>query len=137
MLSCESLCDSEGVGCRAAASTARERVATQGRRGGSLLGIDTGKTSVRVGVFRSDFTLLERWSTSSADVSSAQSAIRAHLQLLQAKYEIENAGISIFGPLEGDPGSKDYGALIESSGQHGSVAEEDGGSGGEDVPAAG
>ena len=79
------------------------------------LGIDVGKTNLRVGVFDSDSQLIDRWSVSTTDVPLAQCALEEKLLELRDAYEIRSTGISIFGPLQVDPSKPDYGAVIESS----------------------
>jgi fructokinase len=79
------------------------------------LGVDVGKTAVRVGVFTPDLTLLKRWFVASADVPAALEALRSHLLSLHRRYTIQGVGVSIFGPLQVNPNRADYGAVIESS----------------------
>ncbi len=79
------------------------------------LGIDVGKTNLRVGVFSPDLQLIDRWSVATADVPLAQDALEKKLLELRDFYELQSAGISIFGPLQVDPSRSDYGAVIESS----------------------
>jgi fructokinase len=79
------------------------------------LGIDVGKTNLRVRVFDSDLGLVDRWSNSTIDVIRAQNALEDRLLELKKQFEIQSLGISIFGPLQVDPEKEDYGALVESS----------------------
>ena len=79
------------------------------------LGLDVGKSSLRVGVFDSRFLLRERWSVSTADVDVAQRSLAQQLSELRSKFQVLSTGISIFGPLQVDPLRPDYGAIIESS----------------------
>ena len=80
-----------------------------------LVGIDVGKTNLRVGVFRPDLTLVERWAVASGDMATALASLREHLVRLQGRYRIEAAGVGVFGPLEVDPAQRAYGAVLESS----------------------
>ena len=79
------------------------------------LGIDVGKTNLRVGVFSPDLQLIDRWSVPTADVAQAQVALSEWLFAMPPQYRVRSAGISIFGPLQVDPSKADYGAVIESS----------------------
>ena len=79
------------------------------------LGIDVGKTNLRVGVFSPDLQLIDRWSVPTADVALAQAALSDWLFAMPSRYRVRSTGISIFGPLQVDPSKADYGAVIESS----------------------
>src|SRR5579875_267589 len=79
------------------------------------LGIDVGKTNLRLGVFDATLRLLERWSVPSGNPQTAGEALHANLLELSRRYTVETAGISLFGPLQTDPKATDYGAIPESS----------------------
>ena len=79
------------------------------------LGVDVGKTNLRVGVFDPDLQIIDRWSVSTADVALAQMELRDRLFALPSQYRVISTGISIFGPLQVDPSKAEYGAVIESS----------------------
>ncbi len=79
------------------------------------LGMDVGKTNLRVGVFDRDLRWADRWSVPTADVALAQTALRGWLSALSSKYSVRSTGISIFGPLQVDRSQADYGAVVESS----------------------
>ena len=79
------------------------------------LGIDVGKTNLRVGVFSPELQLIDRWSVPTDDVPLAQIALTDWLFAMPPRYRVLSAGISIFGPLQVDPSKPAYGAVIESS----------------------
>ena len=79
------------------------------------LGLDVGKTNLRIGVFGSDMALIEQRTFLTADVAWAQREMEVQMRDLRTKYRVQSAGISIFGPLQIDPNKPDYGAVIESS----------------------
>ena len=76
------------------------------------LGLDVGKTNLRVGVFDTELKLIDRQCASTSDVGVAQRWLVETLVDLSARFEIQSTGISIFGPLQVDAGKPDYGALI-------------------------
>ena len=79
------------------------------------LGIDVGKTNLRVGIFGSEWRIVDRWSVPTAEVNQAQGALKQRLLELRDRYDIQSTGISIFGPLQVDRSKPEYGAVIESS----------------------
>ncbi len=80
-----------------------------------FLGVDVGKTNLRVGLFDHELRLLERWSTAAVDAQAAQEALRTRLEVLSDECAISAAGISTFGPLSTDPAAATYGEIHESS----------------------
>ena len=80
-----------------------------------VLGIDVGKTNVRVGIFDLELVLLERWGVASVEVQAAMEALRGFLVAVRERFEVAGVGVSIFGPLEVEAGAEGFGAVIESS----------------------
>ena len=80
-----------------------------------LVGVDVGKTSIRVGVFRPDLTLLERWSVPSVNAEGAMDALDRQLRVFKHRFRITGTAISTFGPLSTDGNARTYGAVHHSS----------------------
>lgn len=79
------------------------------------LGIDVGKTGLRLIALDSERQELERWSVPTHDVTQARAALAAELGRHAREHRIASVGVSIFGPLQTDPARPDFGAVIESS----------------------
>ncbi len=79
------------------------------------LGIDVGKTNMRIAVFTQDLDELARRSFIAANVPDALRKLRSHLCALCREHTVLSAGLSIFGPLDADMDSATYGAITISS----------------------
>jgi len=79
------------------------------------MGIDVGKTAVRVAIFTRALDLLESRSIPSSDPEVTVPLLSTHIAALYQSYSVASVGISLFGPLEADPNSDEFGGIVGSS----------------------
>ena len=80
-----------------------------------LIGVDAGKTTLRVGAFASNFVLLEIERMHAQSPEEAVFSLSACLERFCRTFFVKAVGLSVFGPLITDPQESNYGAIVGSS----------------------
>ncbi|MFJ6792683.1 ROK family protein [Streptomyces sp. NPDC091268] len=80
-----------------------------------FLAVDAGKTKFLVGAFTPSMKEVERHRIAVTGAAETVAALESRIASLFERHSVAGIGLSVFGPLETDPGRAAFGAIVGSS----------------------